>query len=216
MALIAMVLGSILTGFVTITESAAVGAGGAMLLAVIRRKLDLKILRDCLQRSAMMIGMIFFLYIGATCFSYVFRVLGGDEVILTFVNESGLSSWGVLIVAIMMIFVMGFFFDVLEILLIVVPVFAPLITPLDFGDHIAQADVIYWFAVLVAITLQTSFLTPPMGLALFYIKGVAPDSITMNQIYIGVIPFVFLQLICVGLVMALPNIAMWLPHKLFP
>ena len=115
-----------------------------------------------------------------------------------------------------MIFVMGFFFDVLEILLIVVPVFAPLIVPLDFGDHIAQADVIYWFAVLVAITLQTSFLTPPMGLALFYIKGVAPDSITMKQIYIGIIPFVFLQLICVSLVMALPNIAMWLPHKLFP
>ena len=215
-ALIAMVLGSILTGFVTITESAAVGAGGAMLLAVIRGKLNFQILRDCLQRSTMMIGMIFFLYIGATCFSYVFRVLGGDEVILAFVNESGLSSWGILIVAIMMIFVMGFFFDVLEILLIVVPVFAPLITPLDFGDHIAQADVIYWFAVLVALTLQTSFLTPPMGLALFYVKGVAPDSITMNQIYIGVIPFVFLQLICVGLVMALPNIAMWLPHKLFP
>jgi tripartite ATP-independent transporter DctM subunit len=215
-ALIAMVMGSILTGFVTITESAAVGAGGAMLLAVIRKKLNLQILRDCLQRSAMMIGMIFFLYIGATCFSYVFRVLGGDEVILTFVNESGLSSWGILIVAILMIFVMGFFFDVLEILLIVVPVFAPLIVPLDFGDHIAQADVIYWFAVLVAITLQTSFLTPPMGLALFYIKGVAPDSITMNQIYIGIIPFVFLQLICVSLVMALPNIAMWLPHKLFP
>jgi tripartite ATP-independent transporter DctM subunit len=215
-ALIAMVMGSILTGFVTITESAAVGAGGAMLLAVIRKKLNLQILRDCLQRSAMMIGMIFFLYIGATCFSYVFRVLGGDEVILAFVNESGLSSWGILIVAILMIFVMGFFFDVLEILLIVVPVFAPLIVPLDFGDHIAQADVIYWFAVLVAITLQTSFLTPPMGLALFYVKGVAPDSITMNQIYIGIIPFVFLQLICVSLVMALPNIAMWLPHKLFP
>ena len=215
-ALIAMVMGSILTGFVTITESAAVGAGGAMLLAVIRKKLNLQILRDCLQRSAMMIGMIFFLYIGATCFSYVFRVLGGDEVILAFVNESGLSSWGILIVAILMIFVMGFFFDVLEILLIVVPVFAPLIVPLDFGDHIAQADVIYWFAVLVAITLQTSFLTPPMGLALFYVKGVAPDSITMNQIYIGIIPFVCLQLICVSLVMVLPNIAMWLPHKLFP
>ena len=120
-ALIAMVLGSILTGFVTITESAAVGAGGAMLLAAIRRKLDFKVLRSCLERSAMMIGMIFFLYIGATCFSYVFRVLGGDEIILAFVNESGLSSWGVLIVAILMIFVMGFFFDVLEILLIVVP-----------------------------------------------------------------------------------------------
>ncbi|NQW00150.1 MAG: TRAP transporter large permease subunit [Rhodospirillales bacterium] len=213
--LIAMVMGSILTGFVTITESAAVGAGGALLLAAVRGKLSLPRLRDSLHRSALMIGMIFFLYIGATCFSYVFRVLGGDELILALIDASALGNWGILLVAISVIFIMGFFFDVLEILLIIVPVFAPLITPLDFGSHIAQPDVVYWFAILVAITLQTSFLTPPMGLALFYIKGVAPASITMRQIYVGIIPFVLLQLLCVGLVMAWPEVAMTLPHRLF-
>ncbi len=213
--LITMVMGSILTGFVTITESAAVGAGGALLLAASRGKLTFVTLRDSLQRSAMMIGMIFFLYIGATCFSYVFRVLGGDELILSFVNQAELGHWGILSVAILMIFIMGFFFDVLEILLIIIPVFAPLIIPLDFGHHLAQADVVYWFAVLVAITLQTSFLTPPMGLALFYIKGVAPQSITMRQIYIGIIPFVILQMTCVIMITAWPQIALWLPHMLF-
>ena len=110
---------------------------------------------------------------------------------------------------------MGFFFDVLEILLVVVPVFAPLVAGLDFGDHLAQGDIVYWFAILVAITLQTSFLTPPMGLALFYIKGVAPTTISMNQIYRGIIPFVILQMLCVTLVMIWPQIAMWLPHQLF-
>ena len=214
-ALIAMVMGSILTGFVTITESAAVGAGGALLLAALRGKLSLSALRDSLHRSAMMIGMVFFLFIGATCFSYVFRVLGGDEFILALVDNSGVGSWGILIIAIALIFVMGFFFDVLEILLVIVPVFAPLVAQLDFGGHLAQADVVYWFAILVSITLQTSFLTPPMGLALFYIKGVAPATITMSQIYRGIIPFVILQLLCVSLVMIWPQLAMFLPHKLF-
>jgi len=213
--LISMVMGSILTGFVTITESAAVGAGGALVLALARGKLGLARLQDSLHRSAMMIGMIFFLFAGATCFSYVFRVLGGDEMVLLFVDRSDMGAWGILMVAIAMVFVMGFFFDVLEILLVVVPVFAPLVALLDFGDHIPQADVIYWFAILVAVTLQTSFLTPPMGLALFYIKGVAPASVTMRHIYTGIVPFVILQMICVGLVMAWPDIAMYLPHALF-
>ena len=163
----------------------------------------------------MMIGMIFFLFVGATCFSYVFRVLGGDDLILALVDNSGVGSWGILLIAIGLIFVMGFFFDVLEILLVVVPVFAPLVASLDFGSHLSQGDIVYWFAILVSITLQTSFLTPPMGLALFYIKGVAPTTVSMNQIYRGIIPFVMLQMLCVALVMIWPQIAMWLPHQLF-
>ena len=134
---------------------------------------------------------------------------------MALVDHSGVGSWGILLIAIGLIFVMGFFFDVLEILLVVVPVFAPLVAGLDFGDHLAQGDIVYWFAILVAITLQTSFLTPPMGLALFYIKGVAPTTISMNQIYRGIIPFVILQMLCVTLVMIWPQIAMWLPHQLF-
>lgn len=213
--LIGLVMGSVLTGFVTITESAAVGAGGALLLTATRGKLTLSVLRDCMHRSTMMIGMIFFLYIGATCFAYVFRILGGEEIIQELIIATQFGSWGILFIAIGLIFIMGFFFDVLEILLVVVPVFAPIIIPLEFGPHIAQADVVYWFAILVAITLQTSFLTPPMGLALFYIKGVAPASVTMHQIYSGIIPFVLLQLLCVGLVMMWPEITLDLPHRLF-
>jgi len=213
--LIGLVMGSVLTGFVTITESAAVGAGGALLLAAARGNLTWKGLSDCLQRATIIIGMIFCLYIGATGFAYVFRILGGDEVIHTFMAAAEFGPWGVLLFAIGLIFLMGFFFDVLEILLIVVPLFGPIVAALDFGDHIAQADVVYWFAVLVAITLQTSFLTPPMGLSLFHIKGVAPKSITMGQIYRGIVPFVCLQMLCVGLVLAWPQIVVYLPHSLF-
>jgi TRAP-type mannitol/chloroaromatic compound transport system permease large subunit len=208
-------MGSVLTGFVTITESAAVGAAGALILAFARGGMSITELRLALERSTMIVGMIFLLYIGATCFAYVFRVLGGDDLIHLIIDGADLGSWGLLLFAIFLIFVMGFFFDVLEILLIVVPLFGPLIAPLDFGEHIAQPDVVYWFAVLVAVTLQTSFLTPPMGLSLFHIKGVAPPSIKMGEIYRGVAPFVCLQMICVGLMLAWPNIVLYLPHILF-
>lgn len=213
--LIGLVMGSVLTGFVTITESAAVGAGGALVLAFARGGLTLRGLGDCLRRSTMVIGMIFCLYIGATGFAYVFRVLGGDDLFHGFMAATDLGPWGILLFAILLIFLMGFFFDVLEILLIAVPLFGPIVAPLDFGAHIAQPDVVYWFAVLVAITLQTSFLTPPMGLSLFYIKGVAPSSVTMRQIYTGITPFVALQMLCVGLVLAWPQIVVTLPHRLF-
>lgn len=213
--LIALVMGSVLTGFVTITESAAVGAAGALILAFARGGMSLKELRLSLERSTMIVGMIFLLYIGATCFAYVFRVLGGDDLIHLIIEAAQLGSWGLLLFAVILIFVMGFFFDVLEILLIVVPLFGPLIAPLDFGEHVSQPDVVYWFAVLVAVTLQTSFLTPPMGLSLFHIKGVAPPSITMGDIYRGVAPFVGLQMICVGLLLAWPGIVLYLPHYLF-
>ncbi|MEQ8865615.1 MAG: TRAP transporter large permease subunit [Thalassobaculum sp.] len=152
---------------------------------------------------------------GATAFPYVFRILGGDDLVHTFMGATDFGPWCVLLLAILLIFLMGFFFDVLEILLIAVPLFGPMIVPLDFGAHIAQPDVIYWFAVLVAITLQTSFLTPPMGLSLFYIKGVAPKSVTMRQIYVGIVPFVALQMLCVALVLAWPQIVVYLPHRLF-
>ncbi len=213
--LIAMVLGSIFAGIATITESAAVGALGTTVLAWARGRLDLRLLNETLQRSALMIGMIFLLVVGATSFSYVFRVLGGDEVILHLIDVSQLGSWGVMVVLMATVFVMGFFFDILEILLIVVPLFAPIVEQLDFAGYLPQEDVIYWFSTLVAVNLQTSFLTPPMGLALFYMKSAAPPAITMRQIYLGIIPFVGLQLICVAIIMAFPRIAMWLPHALF-
>lgn len=213
--LIFLVMGSVLSGLATITESAAVGAGGALLLAWIRGNLGDDRLRESLHRSAMTVGMIFVLFIGATSFAFVFRILGGDEIVLLLIDAAELDAWGILIMVIALIFLMGFFFDVLEIMLIAIPIFGPIVAPLDFGPHIAQGDVLYWFAVLVAITLQTSFLTPPMGLSLFYIKGVAPPSVTMRQIYVGIVPFVILQMLCVAIVMAWPGLVTALPHWLF-
>ncbi|MFX4221128.1 MAG: TRAP transporter large permease [Thalassobaculum sp.] len=213
--LIFLVMGSVLSGLATITESAAVGAGGALLLAWLRGNLGREKLRESLHRSAMTVGMIFVLFIGATSFAFVFRILGGDEVINLLIDAADLDAWGILIMVVALIFLMGFFFDVLEIMLIAIPIFGPIVAPLDFGPHIAQGDVLYWFAVLVAITLQTSFLTPPMGLSLFYIKGVAPASVTMRQIYVGIVPFVILQMLCVAIVMAEPGLVTALPRWLF-
>lgn len=213
--LIMLVMGSVLSGIFTVTESAAVGVLGALVLAIIRNRMSLSALHESLKRASMTIGMVAVLFIGATSFAYVFRMLGGEEAILSLINFGALDSWGVLTLVIGLIFLMGFFFDVLEILLIAMPIFGPIIVPLDFGSHIAQADVVYWFAILVAITLQTSFLTPPMGLSLFYIKGVAPVGVSMRQISVGIIPFVLLQMGCVALVMWQPDLVLSLPKLLF-
>ncbi|GLQ06730.1 TRAP transporter large permease [Sneathiella chinensis] len=212
--LIFMVLGSIVAGWATPTEAAGVGAFGAILLAIYNRKLSFAVLRDVIERTALTNGMLFFIFIGATAFSYVFRSLGGEELITDFIFQFGFGPWGILLVLMIVVFFLGFFFDWIEITLIVLPVFAPIITSLDFGDHVAKMDVVYWFAILMAVNLQTSFLTPPFGFALFYMKGVAPPEVKINQIYRGIIPFVLLQLVGLGMVMAFPAIAMWLPGKL--
>ncbi len=135
--------------------------------------------------------------------------------ILELIDPARLGPWTVMVVLMATIFLMGFFFDVLEILLVVVPVFAPIVERLDFGAHLPQGDVIYWFSMLIAVNLQTSFLTPPMGIALFYMKSAAPPEVEMKQIYLGSIPFVLLQLLAVALLMIFPVVAMWLPHALF-
>ncbi|MGI9305655.1 MAG: TRAP transporter large permease [Gammaproteobacteria bacterium] len=212
--LILLVLGSIVFGWATPTEAAGVGAGGAILLALINGRLNLRTLNEVVERSALTGAMLFFLFIGATAFSYVFRSLGGDDLIIEFVEGMGLGPWGILFVLMAIVFLLGFFFDWIEITLIVLPVFAPIIELLDFGDHVAQKDIVYWFAILIAVNLQTSFLTPPFGFALFYMKGVAPKEVKIQQIYRGIIPFVMLQLVGLGFVMAFPEIAMWVPNKL--
>ena len=159
-------------------------------------------------------GMIFGIFIGASCFSYVFRSLGGDHLVVDIVESYGLGSWGLLFLLMGLVFLLGFFFDWIEITLIVLPVFTPIIELLDFGAHVPPADVVYWFAILMAVNLQTSFLTPPFGFALFYMKGVAPPEVKIQQIYKGIVPFVILQLIGLGLVMAYPDIALWLPRTM--
>ena len=212
--LILLVLGSIVLGWATPTEAAGVGAGGAVLLAVINRKLTWKVLKEVVERTAVTNGMIFFLFVGATAFSYVFRSLGGDDLIEDLIYALGVGPWGILFILMGVAFLLGFFFDWIEITLIVLPVFAPILAGLDFGEHLPRAEVVYWFAILLAVNLQTSFLTPPFGFALFYMKGVAPPEVKIQQIYRGIIPFVMLQLVGLGLVIGFPEIAMWLPRTI--
>ncbi len=213
--LIVFVLGSIFAGWATPTEAAGVGALGAILLATFNRKLNLGVLRDVLQRSALTIGMIFGIFIGATAFSYVYRSLGGDDLVHEFVTHVGFGSWGLLVLMMVMVFLLGFFFDWIEITLIVLPLFAPIMRTMDFGAHIpGAADIIPWIAILLAVNLQTSFLTPPFGFALFYMKGVAPEGVKIQQIYRGIIPFVSLQVVGLLLVIGFPVLALWLPEMM--
>jgi len=212
--LVFLVLGSILFGWATPTEAAGVGGAGAILLAAFNRKLTWKVMRDVVERSALTGGMLFGIFLGATCFSYVFRALGGDFLVEDLINSLGFGSWGLLIVLMGVVFLLGFFFDWIEITLIVLPIFSPIIEALDFGDHVMKTEMVYWFAILMAVNLQTSFLTPPFGFALFYMKGVAPPEVRIQQIYKGIVPFVLLQLTGLGLIMAFPDIALWLPRML--
>ena len=210
--LIGVIKCSILFGWATPSEAGAVGAAGAIVLAWFWGRLNLKMLDTVCQSSARTISMVFFIIISATCYAYVYRALGGDDIVEHLIKEAGLGSWGFLFLVMGIVFFLGFFLDWIEITLIVLPVFSPLIKTLDFGDHLPQADIVYWFMILLAVNLQTSFLTPPFGFALFYIKGIAPKEIKIQSIYKGIVPFVILQLIGLILVIAFPQLALWLMH----
>ena len=170
--------------------------------------------REVMDNTILTNAMIFGIFIGATLFSYIFRALGGDELIIGAVDALGFGSWGLLILILGLVFVLGFFFDWIEITLIVLPVFTPVIAQMDFGDHVQSREVVYWLAILIAMNLQTSFLTPPFGFALFFLKAVAPKGVRLQQIYRGIVPFVLLQLVALTLVILFPEIAMWLPRGL--
>jgi tripartite ATP-independent transporter DctM subunit len=217
--LIVIVLGSIFAGVATPTEAAGVGALGATLLAILNRQLTFKVMQDVCHRSALTSAMLFGIFLGATCFSLVFRWLGGETLIDEFIAWAGVGPWGILFVLMGMIFFLGFFFDWVEITLIVLPVFGPIVAGLDFGTHLAGFEgvgevALIWFTILVSTNLQTSFLTPPFGFALFYMKGVAPPGVTIQHIYKGIIPFVILQLIGLALCILFPGIVLWLPQAL--
>lgn len=213
--LIGLVLGSIFLGWATPTEAAGVGAAGAVVLTILSGRFSLPLMTDAVRTSALTIGMVFLIIIAAACFSYVFRSLGGDDVIHEMLDAAGLGPWGILILLLVAVFLLGFFFDWLEIILIVVPIFTPIIAGLDFGDHVpTKVEVVYWFAILIAVNLQTSFLTPPFGFALFFVKGAAPPSVRMEEIYKGIIPFVMLQVLALIVVVLYPDLALWLPRTL--
>ena len=223
--LVTLVLGSILAGWATPTEAAGVGAFGSLVLAYFNRTLTKEVLSDVVNRTTMTTAMIFFIFVGATTFSYIFRAVYGEDLIIEFIDFLDLHTWALLCLLMLVVFLLGFFFDWLEITLIVLPVFAPVVKAMSgaFAAHIGmegafhldiEAEMIYWYAILVAINLQTSFLTPPFGFALFYMKGVAPPEVKMQDIYSGIIPFVVLQLIGLALVVSFPEIALWLPSQL--
>jgi tripartite ATP-independent transporter DctM subunit len=211
--LIALIKGSILLGWATPSEAGAVGAFGATIIALGNGRLTKDMIVGVCHSAGLTVSFIFFIIMSATCFAYVFRSLGGDDVIEHLILGMGLDSWGLLFLIMGIVFVLGFFLDWVEITLIILPVFAPIVATLQFGDHVPLENraMIYWFTVLIAINLQTSFLTPPFGYALFYLKGIAPREVNLMSIYRGIIPFVILQLLALILVVSLPNIALWLP-----
>jgi len=213
--LMVIVLGSIFAGWATPTEASGVGARGALLLAFANGRLNMKTLREVMTSAALTNAMVFFIIFGATLFSYVFRALGGDDVVSELLKAMGLTTgWEVMMFVMALTFFMGFFFDWIEICLIVLPIFAPIIAKLDFGTFLQGKDVILaWFAILMAVNMQTAFLTPPFGFALFYMKGTVPPSVTMIDIYKGITPFVLVQVTALALCMAFPEVVLYLPKR---
>jgi tripartite ATP-independent transporter DctM subunit len=211
------VLGSIFAGWATPTEAAGVGAFGAILLAWWNGRLSRRSLREVIESSALTNAMVFFIIFGATLFSFVFRALGGDDLVNEILAAMGLDTgWEILAFLMVLVFILGFFFDWIEICLIVLPVFAPVLQGIDFGPHIGEgAPIVFltWFIILMSVNLQTSFLTPPFGFTLFYMKGTVPPEVTMAHIYRGIIPFVMLQVIGLLLVLVFPQLALWLPRS---
>lgn len=201
--LIIAVLGSIFMGIATPTEASGVGALGASLLALIRRKLSFGDLKEVVKKTTQTTSYIFALFVGATAFALILRGLGGDELIEGALTGLKYGPEGVVILVLFIAFLLGFFLDWIEITLIILPFLAPVMQNLGVD--------LVWFLIMFAVVLQTSFITPPVGFALFYMKGVAPKGITIKNIYRGIIPFVILQLIAVIIIFNNPKIVTWLP-----
>nr|WP_245223495.1 TRAP transporter large permease subunit [Ruegeria sp. HKCCSP346] len=212
--LILAVLGSIFAGLTTPTEASGIGALGATLLALGYRKLTFAKLWNVLVSTFNTTAYIFAIFLGATVFSYVLRELGGDELIEHVVQSTGFGANGTILFILFIVFLLGFVLDWIEITLIVLPLMRPIVNGLGIdipGFGVLDEPALVWFVILVAVTLQTSFLTPPVGFALFYLKGVCPPEIKLTHIYKGIIPFVLLQLTGLALVFLWPTLATWLP-----
>ncbi|MFW8564956.1 TRAP transporter large permease [Orrella sp. 11846] len=207
LALIVAVLGSILGGIATPTEAASVGAVGAAVLAALKWRLSWKVVKEATVSTASITSMIFIILFGASVFSIVFRQMGGDHLVHQFLDGMPGGAVGAMIVIMLIMFVLGFILDTFEIIFIVIPITAPILLMLDIDP--------IWLGVMVGVNLQTSFLTPPFGFALFYLRGVAPATVTTGQIYKGVIPFVILQIVAIAILFIFPEIVTWLPKQLY-
>jgi len=216
--LILLVLGSIFMGIATVTEASGVGALGATLIAVIFKRFNLRVLKEVVINTMNTAAYIFAIFVGATIFALILRECGGDELIERGLTGLGFGPSGLIIFVLVVVFFLGFFLDWIEISLIMLPLLAPVVSGLDLqinGFGVVDYPKLTWFALLVAVTLQTSFLTPPVGFALFYLKGVCPPEVQMTDIYRGVVPFIILQLIALVLVFIFPELVTWLPSMVF-
>ncbi|HIN92349.1 MAG TPA: TRAP transporter large permease subunit [Alphaproteobacteria bacterium] len=205
--LIVLVLGSILVGLATPTEAAGVGAMGAMLLAATRGQLTRKNLTHVMQTTAKITAMVFVILIGAQLFSLVFRGFGGDDMVAELLQSLPGGVFTAMFLTMALIFFLGFFLDFIEICFVVIPIVGPAILAMDVNP--------VWFAIMIAVNVQTSFLTPPFGFSLFYLRGVAPPEVTTMDIYRGVVPFVFIQLGMLCILALIPELATWLPKVVY-
>jgi TRAP-type mannitol/chloroaromatic compound transport system permease large subunit len=213
--LVAAILASIAFGWASLSESAALGAAGALVLGAAQRRLTLADLDAVIRQTVLTTAMVFFLFLGASVFSLAFRLLGGGELIVAAFRALELGATGMLVAVLLLVFVLGFFFDWVEIVLIMFPILKPVLDALDFGAHVPHAHLALWLAVLLALNLQSSFLTPPFGYALFLLRGAAPPGVTLADIYRGVVPYVVIQLMVIATIVAFPAVATWLPDRAF-
>lgn len=207
MLMIVAVLGSIVAGAATPTEAASVGAVGAMILAALKREFDVKRLKEICKRTLEVTSMVFIIFVGASVFSIVFRGFGGDIAVHHMLTSLPGGTFMAVFVVMLIMFLLGFILDFIEITLIIVPIVGPILLMMGLDP--------VWLGIMIALNLQTSFLTPPFGFALFYLRGVAPDSVKTGQIYTGVIPFIIIQVIVIGILAAWPELATWLPDKIY-
>lgn len=207
LALIFAVLGSILLGIATPTEAAGVGAVGALLIALQKKSLSMDKLREIMRGTLRISSMVFLILIGASVFSLVFRGYGGDDGVRTLLESLPGGVFGAVLIVMLVMFLLGFVLDFIEITFVVVPIVGPVLLAMGLDP--------VWLGIMIAINLQTSFLTPPFGFALFYLRGVAPPEITTAQIYRGVIPFVAIQILALVILAVFPELATWLPHKIY-
>ncbi|MEZ5581421.1 MAG: TRAP transporter large permease subunit [Candidatus Competibacteraceae bacterium] len=205
--LIVAVLGSIMGGLATPTEAASVGAIGAIVLAVTRRYFNLARLREVMRGTVQVTCMVFFIFIGASIFSLVFRGFGGDDTVHEILHNLPGGVFGAVLVVMIVMFLLGFVLDFIEITFVVVPIVGPVLLAMDLNP--------VWLGVMIAINLQTSFLTPPFGFSLFYLRGVAPETVTTMEIYRGVAPFIVIQLAMLGMLALVPSLATWLPKIVY-
>jgi len=204
--LILAVLGSIFAGIASPTEAAAVGAFMATILTAIERKLNLPVLNDVMRETVHLTSMVFIILVGATAFGLVFRGIEGDDALINFIKATELSPYAFLAFVMVLVFVAGFFIDFIEIIFIFMPVVTPVFAAF-------QMDLL-WVAILVSVNLQASFLTPPFGFSLFYLKGVAPPEVKTTQMYRGIVPFIIIQVLMISAIIFIPELVTWLPEAM--